>query len=181
MASSPLVVGENVIVNCGGQGSAIVAIDRMTGKRRWSAGNRGPGYSSPTLMNVDGQAQVVCFTATGAAAFSPSDGTMLWGYPFQTDYDCNTATPIQFGENVFISAGENHGSVLLRVKSNKPAVVWESINTKSVLRCEWQTAILLMRSIRDALSLSSLTRMREKRQSLKNCFYSARQFSWREQ
>lgn len=143
MASSPLVVGNNVIVTGGGNGSTIVAIDRKSGKLRWSAGNGAPGYSSPTQMKIGGQTQVVGFTATGVTALNPNDGKVLWTYPFETDYDCNTATPIQIGDNVFISAGENHGSVLLSIKDNKPDVVWESINTKSVLRCEWQTPILL--------------------------------------
>jgi outer membrane protein assembly factor BamB len=72
---------------------------------------------------------------------------MLWRYPYETDYDCNIATPIAVDGKVFISSGENHGSVLLKLtpKGEKFAVeeVWSSQGTQSVLRCEWQTPILL--------------------------------------
>ncbi len=50
-------------------------------------------------------------------------------------------------DQVFISSGENHGSVLLALspKDGKFDVreVWSSQGTKSVLRSEWQTSILL--------------------------------------
>jgi outer membrane protein assembly factor BamB len=72
---------------------------------------------------------------------------VLWRYAYETDYDCNIATPIAVDGNVFISSGENHGSVLLKLKpdSDKFTVeeAWKSQGPQSVLRCEWQTPILL--------------------------------------
>jgi hypothetical protein len=48
---------------------------------------------------------------------------------------------------VFISAGENHGSVLLDVKKNNDQYTvserWTSLNSKSVMRNEWQTSIVV--------------------------------------
>ncbi len=72
---------------------------------------------------------------------------MLWRYEFETDFDCNIATPVAVGDNVFVSSGENHGSALLKLtpsgKVFKVKEVWSSLGPKSVMRNEWQTSILL--------------------------------------
>ena len=48
---------------------------------------------------------------------------------------------------MLLSAGENHGSVLLSLKANgkkfEVSPAWESFGAGSVLRNEWQTSILL--------------------------------------
>ena len=113
MSSSPLVVGKNVIVTCGGPDSAVVSVDRDEGSIRWTAVNGAAGYSSPALLKVADEKHVVAFTGAGATGLDADSGDVLWSYDFKTPYDCNTASPIAFAGNVFISAGENHGCVLL--------------------------------------------------------------------
>ena len=55
--------------------------------------------------------------------------------------------PLAINGDVFISSGENHGSVLLGLKPKGDAFdvseVWTSQGAKSTLRNEWQTSILL--------------------------------------
>lgn len=147
MACSPLIVDDLVIVTAGGQDKAVVALDRNSGDVRWTAVDGLPGYSSPALLDLCGEPQVVAFTAKGVTGLRPTDGKELWSYPFPTPYDCNTATPIEVGGNVFISAGENHGCVMLGVKKDAKGYAvdeaWASVDVKSVMRNEWQTSISL--------------------------------------
>lgn len=147
MSSSPLVVGDKVIVTCGGEGSAVVCLSTVDGGMLWKTGNGAAGYASPALLSVAGEDHVVAFTGAGVSGIDPSDGTILWHYPFKTPYDCNTASPISVGGRVFISAGENHGCALLEIVKQQDQYrvneVWQSTMTKSVMRNEWQTAILL--------------------------------------
>ena len=147
MACSPLIVDDMVIVTAGGEGKAVVALDRKNGDVRWTAVDGLPGYSSPALLRLGGESQVVAFTARGVTGIRPSDGKELWSYPFKTPYDCNTATPIEVAGNVFISAGENHGCVMLNVMKRATGYqvdeVWASVDSKSVMRNEWQTSVLL--------------------------------------
>jgi outer membrane protein assembly factor BamB len=82
-ASSPLVVGDLVIVGVSGR---LVAYDRVTGAPRWMGPSRGSSYSSPRLMTIDGVAQVLLLSATGATSVALADGALLWehqwkGYP----------------------------------------------------------------------------------------------------
>lgn len=143
MACSPLVSNGLVIVTIGSPSATVVACDAKTGETKWTAG-RGEtaGYSSPALLKVGGRQQLVVFAGASAFAVEPASGKRLWTYPYRTDYDCNIATPLAINGNVFISAGENHGSVLLK-PSGGVSEVWKSIGTGSVLRNEWQTSILL--------------------------------------
>jgi outer membrane protein assembly factor BamB len=145
MASSPLVVGDMVIVTAGAPKACVVAYRTGSGERAWAAGDDPPGYSSPALLNVGGRQQVVVFTGGSAIGLDPPTGKLLWRYPYKTDYDCNVATAIEINGNVLISSGENHGTVLLNLQAAgekfEPKEVWSSQGVKSVLRSEWQTPI----------------------------------------
>lgn len=147
MACSPLVVEGQVIVTAGAPQAAVVAYDAKSGKLAWTAGDALAGYSSPALLNVGGREQIVAFTGGAVLGLEPGKGTVLWQHDFETDFGCNIATPLAYQDQVFVSAGENHGSALLALKPAgdefKVSEVWSSLGPKSVLRNEWQTSILL--------------------------------------
>lgn len=148
MACSPLVVGDRVIVTLGAAEATVVALDTRTGKIAWRAGQDFPaGYSSPALLEVGGRKQVVVFHGAGALGLDPQSGTELWSYPYVTDFSCNIATPLAIDGGVFLSAGENHGSVLLDLKPQGARYEvqprWSSLGPKSTFRNEWQTAVAL--------------------------------------
>jgi outer membrane protein assembly factor BamB len=147
MACSPLVVGKQVIVTVGAPGACVVAYDLESGKQLWTAGNDPAGYSSPALLEVAGSKQLVAYTGASALGLDPESGTVLWRFPYVTDYDCNIATPLAHKGNVFISSGENHGSALLKLTPSGDrfdvAEVWGSHGPKSILRNEWQTSMLI--------------------------------------
>jgi outer membrane protein assembly factor BamB len=147
MACSPLVVGDRVIVTIGAPGATVVALEGRTGAVAWSAGKNLPaGYSSPAVLKVANRDQLVVFHGAGAFGLDPSNGKQLWDFSYVTDFDCNIATPLAVEGNVFLSSGENRGSVLLSLKSSGETFgvgqVWSSHGSQSVLRNEWQTSIL---------------------------------------
>lgn len=147
MSSSPLLVDDHLIVHVGGEKSAVVCLDANNGELQWMAGSGPAGYSSPTVLQLEGTKQVVSVTGNEAMGISLENGSILWRYPFQTDYACNTANPVVVGESVFVSAGENHGCVLLDIKQVEDRYQveprWESTFSKSVMRNEWQTSIVV--------------------------------------
>jgi hypothetical protein len=78
-----LVAGDLVIVGVAGR---LAAYDRVTGAPRWLGPSHGVGYSSPRLLTIDGVAQVLLLSATGATSVALADGALLWehawkGYP----------------------------------------------------------------------------------------------------
>ena len=82
LASSPLMVGDVVIVAVSGQ---LAAYDRDTGEPRWSGPDSGHGYSSPHLLSIDGVAQILLPGAAGVASLAPADGTVLWEHSWPAD------------------------------------------------------------------------------------------------
>lgn len=147
MACSPILTDEHVIITAGLAKATVAAFDRRSGKVAWTAGTGNPaGYSSPALLSIGQQVQLVAFHGSGVLGLDPKSGMEIWSYPYKTDYDCNIATPISVGSNVLISSGENHGTTLLKVPENSSgsvSEVWSSLGNRSVLRNEWQTSILI--------------------------------------
>ena len=148
MACSPLVVGDLVIVTVGAPQATVVAYSRNDGQVVWTAGQDDPaGYSSPVVLQVGGVQQAVVFTGGSALGLALDSGRVLWRYPYETNFACNIATPLGFRGQVFLSSGENHGSVLLSFEAGnggfKVSEVWSSQGPRSVMRNEWQTSILL--------------------------------------
>lgn len=147
MACSPLVVGDRVLVTAGAPNATVVAYDAKSGKLAWTAGDDTAGYSSPALLDVGGRSQLVVYSGASVLGLKPDTGAVLWRHPYETTFDCNIVTPLSVKGQVFVSSGENHGSVLLSLKPNGEQFdvkeVWSSQGSKSVLRNEWQTSILL--------------------------------------
>ena len=113
MSASPLVVGNTVVVlPGGGNGQSVVAYDRLSGKRVWSALDDGAAYSSPMLVTLAGVRQILTFTATRLVGLSPENGTLLWQFPWST---ANTASQplITAPDRVFIST--DYGAAMLQV------------------------------------------------------------------
>jgi outer membrane protein assembly factor BamB len=78
-ASSPLVVGDIVIVAASGQ---LAGYDISTGAPRWFGPAGGESYSSPHLLIIDGVAQILLLSELGATSVASADGKLLWRYPW---------------------------------------------------------------------------------------------------
>lgn len=74
-SSSPLVIGDIVIVAAAGQ---LVAYETATGNRRWLGPAGGGGYSSPHLVTINGVAQVLLTSDGRLTSVAISDGKQLW-------------------------------------------------------------------------------------------------------
>jgi outer membrane protein assembly factor BamB len=113
---SPLAYGNTVIVTVGGPGQALVAFDRKTGAIVWKNGDVDPSPSSPRVIVVDGQEQLVLPHADGIAGFDPASGATLWNHPHSTDYGLNISMPAWGDDNVLvISSAYSGGSRGLRL------------------------------------------------------------------
>src|SRR2546426_214759 len=104
-ASSPLVVGDVVIVAASG---ALAAYDLATGDPRWFGPAGGWGYSSPHLLTINGVAQILLLNGAGAISVAPADGTLLWTHPWPGDGIVQPA--VTAGGDVLIGTGSGLGS-----------------------------------------------------------------------
>ena len=117
MSASPLIVDEKVIVLPGGsRGRSVVAYHKGTGNALWKSLSDKQAYTSPMWVTLAGQPQLLIVSAKRMMGLSAEDGSLLWDYPWITDYDVNVAQPVLLGKDrIFISAGYGHGAAVVQV------------------------------------------------------------------
>jgi outer membrane protein assembly factor BamB len=118
MAASPLVVEDKVIVQAGGSnGRSVVAYDKLTGKPLWRVLDDEATYSSPMLVELAGQEQLLVVTDHRAVGLQIRDGALLWMTPWIVkEHNRDNAQPVLLATNRFLlSAGYGTGSEAVEV------------------------------------------------------------------
>lgn len=117
-ACSPLLYGDTVIVPMGGSGQAVAAFNQRTGALVWKSGSFESSPSSPTVIDVDGQKQLVYFAGDVIAGLNPASGQVLWTHPHKTDWGLNISTPIWSPSDhlLFMSSAYGTGSRVLELR-----------------------------------------------------------------
>ncbi len=124
-SSSPLVLGDHVIVHAGGT-ARTVAYDKKTGKVIWKSGAGEAGYAAVTQIDINGKSIILSFHGKGFAAIDPENGGELWNVPWETQYDVNATTPVISGDRVFITSGYNTGGTLLKAGLTGTGPLWKN-------------------------------------------------------
>ncbi len=125
ISESPLVLGNKVLVNAGGSGASIVALNKADGSLIWKSQSDRAGYSSAIPLELNGMTQVVFFTGQRAVGLDAKDGRLLWEYEKPSNQTANVATPIARGNRVFLSSGYGTGGGVVEIKSdNKAQEIW---------------------------------------------------------
>jgi outer membrane protein assembly factor BamB len=78
-SSSPILVGDLVVVNASIESESLVALDRSTGKEKWRAEGVREAYNTPLMVkSKDGREELVVATRPKILAVDPATGTALW-------------------------------------------------------------------------------------------------------
>ena len=114
-ACSPLVVGDILVVECGGKDVLVLGLDAKTGRLRWKCGKGPAGFSSPVTYQFGGKTGVVVLTPSVAMGVNPANGEPLWQIPWNMESSA-CATPIVSGDRIFLSgAGKELMNRLLQL------------------------------------------------------------------
>jgi outer membrane protein assembly factor BamB len=117
-SESPLVDGERLVCTPGGDGAALVALDRKTGAPIWKAAvpqGGGSGYASIVVTEGGGIRQYVQWLGGCLVGVAARDGKLLWRYERTHNGTANIPTPLVHNDLVFCSTGYDAGSALLRL------------------------------------------------------------------
>ncbi len=101
LSSSPLRVGETMVLNAGTHG---LALHRRDGSRVWFTGAGKAGYSTPVEYRIDGTDCLALFGLDTLAGVTAKTGEVLWTVPWKARYDENIADPIVHAQQMFVSS-----------------------------------------------------------------------------
>jgi outer membrane protein assembly factor BamB len=137
-SASPLIVEEKLIVAPGGaRNHSVVAYDKRHGKILWRVLDDGAAYSSPMLVELAGEKQVLVVTKTRAVGLTIGSGELLWQFPWVVlQGNRNIAQPVVVSTNrLFLSAGYGTGCALIEVNRTNSGLaareVWRNKNLKN--------------------------------------------------
>jgi outer membrane protein assembly factor BamB len=126
ISASPLVDGNLVIVQIGGEGACLVGFDKKTGEERWKALPDNASYSAPIMIEQAGRPVMVCWTGDSIVGMNAQTGEVYWKHPFKPEkMVINIATPVLENGRLFFTSFYD-GSVMLAVNDKELAVseVW---------------------------------------------------------
>lgn len=144
MAASPLIVEEKVIVLPGGSaGKSVVAYNKLTGETIWKSLDDKQSYTSPMLVTLAGKRQLIIVSARRAMGLDPENGSLLWEYPWTTEYDINAAQPIVIGENrFFLSASYGHGAAVVEVSKTDAGFAVRTVWANTRMKNKFTSSVL---------------------------------------
>lgn len=128
ISASPLIEGDLVIVQIGGEnGACIVAFNKKSGKEKWRALDDDASYSAPIVIKQAGRRVLVCYTGANVVGLDPQTGREFWKSHFPPKrIIIGIATPVHYKDMLFLSNFYD-GSLLLRLGQDEPTVekIWQ--------------------------------------------------------
>ncbi len=138
--SSPLVLGDVLLVNVGGTPAAgIVAFALDTGQTRWQQTSERASYAAPVRLQLQGHDYACFVTRYNTLAIDPQTGDVRFQFPFgKRGPTVNAAVPLVLGQRLFVSAAYGVGCALVDLQSGAPKTLWANDET---LSSQYNTAI----------------------------------------
>jgi outer membrane protein assembly factor BamB len=133
VAGSPLLEGNQLLLNIGGKEAGIIALDKDTGKETWRATNHEASYSSPVAGTFHGKRRVVFFTREGIVLLDPQTGKIAYSKHWRSRMNAsvNAASPVIADDLIFLSACYGTGAIVLRVGTDQIDELWHSDDVMS--------------------------------------------------
>jgi outer membrane protein assembly factor BamB len=141
LGSSPVMTDDAIVILIDHDGpSYLVALSKTDGSTRWKQDRTSRvSWSSPSLVKVGGQAQIVCSSSGSVDGYDAVTGKLLWNYD---EVGGNTSsTPLPYADGSFLigaSAGREAERADLAKKSNL-AMKIELVDGKPKPKVLWQT------------------------------------------
>jgi len=128
-----------------GNGSGVVAFDKLTGEVRYQLCDELASYSTIRIVKHLDRDWGFAFLRGGLVAFDPRSGQQDFAYPWRARIleSVNASTPVIVGNQVFISETYGPGSSLLEFDTDGFKVVWKDGNQvrDKAMQTHWNTAI----------------------------------------
>src|SRR5262249_5134601 len=131
-----LLDGDTLYALVGGEGQAVVAFDKATGREKWKAlTTREICYSPPIITEAGGKRQLIVWLSEALYSLNPDTGAEYWKPKHPDEGEVvrpavSIIPPKRAGDKLLISSFY-HGTLCLTLDKDKPAatVAWRSKNS----------------------------------------------------
>lgn len=124
-ASSPVLYQDMVFINASVESESLVALDRKTGKEKWSVGGIREAWNTPVVVTAEsGRKELVIATQGKVLAFNPDTGKPLWSC--NTDIGWYMVPSVVAAKGVVYCLGGRSGVAALAVRAGGNGDVTES-------------------------------------------------------
>lgn len=128
--SSPLVVGEMVVLQIGGEAESVAAFDVATGEIRWRAMEDRIGTESPILAEIAGRQQVLVLGTKNVAGLDPSHGKVLWTLPHDGGRGISLfSSPVPLGDDRILVQYASESTAVVGVKMEDARLIPSFLGT----------------------------------------------------
>ncbi|MFV1968870.1 MAG: PQQ-binding-like beta-propeller repeat protein [Pirellulaceae bacterium] len=131
--------------NVRGNGSGIVAFNKVTGEVQYEITDELASYASPQLATIGDRRWCFVFARGGLVAFDPSTGDVDFQYPWRATLleSVNASTPLVVGREVFLTECYQIGSSLLSCRPGGYELVWQDRRRRreKAMKAHWNTPI----------------------------------------
>ncbi len=129
-----------------GNGTAMVAFDKKTGRVLTKLSDELASYSSPCIVQIDGRPWCFAYCRGGLLAFHPGTGAIDFHYPWRSRLleSVVVSSPVVVGRQVLITETYGPGSSLLQVRPGGYDVVWkdEKRSRQKILQGHMMTPVV---------------------------------------
>ena len=139
---SPIAYKNTLILTLGGADQTLVAFNQKDGSVSWKSLNLDMSPSSPMLIKVDGQDQLVMFLGKQVVGVDPNNGGLLWSHGHVTEWGLNISMPVWGSDNLlFLSSAYSGGSRVIKLTQKDGKTTVEEVWFHRRLRLHHGTAI----------------------------------------
>jgi outer membrane protein assembly factor BamB len=130
--STPILASGKLLINVGGRGAGLVALDPATGKTAWKGTEEAASYSSPTTTQLGGKEKAVFVTRMNCVLVDPASGETTTLYPFgKRGPTVNAATPLAFSGKLLTTASYGVGAAVASLDAAGAKTLWSNDDTLS--------------------------------------------------
>lgn len=122
IAAAPVVEGDLLIVQLGGEEACLCAFEKKTGEERWRSLTDNACYAAPMVVDQAGGRVVVCQTGDRIVGLDAATGDLHWEHPMPwKSWPIGIATPVLHKDLLLISDAHK-GTLLFRLLEDKAEI-----------------------------------------------------------
>ncbi len=132
-SSSPMAYKDMVIVPVGGESAGLAAFSQQSGAVKWKSPTFKNSYSSPRLVDILGEQQLLVFMGQELIGINPDTGELRWRYPHANQWGININIPaVAGGDTIFLSSPQAGARGLHLSRDGETIQVEEIWSTRKV-------------------------------------------------